>query len=263
MGTNLTFSIGQLTDTTTFTRDPGDPTTLRGHIVTQWISADNLIIQVAVQAKNDQDQTNINPSTVRIRVSTLNLPGVNGTMDGYCNVSIPSGLCVATVTIPKAWFDNVNTPVTDAVSVSAWVTGAVPMTPIGTINAQVAPNECTTNNHILVQAPTYSQFTGQKVYIPVYGLATEGVGNFLVRIQFSSGLSFASVEAGGYFDVDYEAKSGSYFLSGVRVSSVSSTRDLLFTLKLTAVATACSDERVDVKINFLADTNAQTVSYVI
>ena len=262
--TSLTFSIGDLIDTAVYTITPRNPTHLETFLITQWVSINNLDIQVALQARDDEDQTNINPTTVTIVISPNALIGLGSvSVQRSCTVDIPSGICSVSVSVPLFWLSGLVSDVANAIVVTANFDGSTSPIPLGSVNARFEES-CTLVNNILLVAPTYTQFTGSLVSVPVMASAVEGVDSFSLEFVISSGLEFVRIDSAEFYGYSYVSDSSRHYVTGStnRFPIPTGTTDHLLTIVLSVSTSVCSDQSITAKVIFLSDGQQQIVSLI-
>ena len=258
--TDLTFSIGGLSSTSSYIINPGDATYLTGLVVTQWVSVSNLDVHVFVQARNDEDQTNIDPATIEIKLLN-NLNSID-TETGYCTVMTPSGICWVVISIPVDWIESIVADTNNAVSVTASITPSTTVS-LGSLNARYEAT-CSVVNNVLIFTPTYSQFSNSLTYVPVYAHTSEGVNSFSIQFVTGSLLEFDSIIQSDYFGSSAaEDTPNDFKVSGSTLNFPRQTElQLLFTLVLSVKnpGASCTDEPFSAKVLFLSDEQQQSVS---
>ena len=255
--TELTFSIGNLTNTDTYTINPGNATHLDAFLITQWVSINSLDVQVALQARDDEDQTNINPVTVSVYV----YQGSTDSVMASCTVAVPSGICSVSVPVPLTWLSGITSDIADAFSVSADFPGSAGPVSLGSVNARFEQT-CSLVNSVLINAPTYTQFTGSLVTVPVLASAQEGVNGFSLEFMFSPGLEFVRIDGAEYFGFSYISDSNRHYVTGStnRLPIPTGTMDHLFTIVLRVTANLCSGQTLVADVIYLSDGKQQIVS---
>lgn len=230
-------------------------------MVTQWVSVSNLDVHVFVQARNGEDQTNINPATVEIElVNNLN----SDIVTNNCTVMTPSGICSVVISIPVQWFDTLTADRANVVSVTASLTPSGSPINLGSLNVRYEAT-CPYENNVLIFTPTYSQFSGSLAYVPVYAHATEGVDSFSIEFEIGSLLELYDIQESEYFCVTSTENPDSFIVTGSTSSFPVQTGSeiLLFTLVLTVkYSTICTDQFLSAKVLFLSDGLQQSVSIV-
>ena len=234
---------------------------MNAFVITEWVSINNLNIKVAVQARNNDYQTNINPTTVFVVVSPNAITGL-GSVEALssCTVEVPSGICSVSVSVPYFWIFDIPSNVENALTVTANFNGITTL-PLGSVDAKIEQN-CPLTNNLLINAPTYTQYEGSLVYIPVLGHAIEGIDSFSMYFVISSGLEFVRIDSSDYFGFSYVSDSGKHYVTGStnRFPIPKGTTDDLFTVVLRVSTNQCSNQQITAKVIYLSDSKQQTVS---
>ena len=220
----------------------------------------NLDVHVFVQARNNEDQTNINPATVSIELVN-NLSPLD-TVREYCTVMIPSGICSAVISIPVDWIESLTTDTNNVVSVMADLTTVNMPVNLGSLNFRYEAT-CPVNNNVFIYIPTYPQFSGSLAYVPVYAQAREGVNSFSIDFETGSLLEFNGIIEPGFFGVSTSVDTANRFkVSGSTLNFPKETElELLFTLVLSVkTSSSCTGQSLIAKIIFLSDQIQQSVS---
>ena len=253
---NVTFSLGSVAEETQIPVVGTTATTVAAALAREDVYPDEPEILVGVQVEGpNHGRASVEPTQVFIRVATES----DSDATSSCTTTQGSGSCVATVTVPLAWFGSGSSNVSVYYGLSE---------PADTLLGQVRINaveSCTFSSPaVSVQMPAKVIFQGQTFNINVYPHLDNSISDFHFTFTIDEGLEFVEINwTPSDYNIQYATHENKLTVTGTYTGETGSSTDRILGLEFQLNSNGSLSEgnvmNIHCNVDYLVTDNGEEV----